>query len=521
MAVHAHCIMTKRFPIYLIATLLAACLTVSSCNDENAAEIAYIVGDYYNTGITAFSLGSNEKILRSLDSVFFSIDLVKAEVFNADSLPKGTDVSRMIVNVTGAAAKSIELSFKSRFTGNDTVVNLTENPSDSINFAAGPVKMTVTSYNEQAKRDYTVKLNVHTVDADTLYWDQLKKVKFPVEANAQRTAMLGEKLYTLLTDGSKNYLAVTSNPESASWTTAEVTLPAGANINTLASTDNALFLTDNTGLLYTSTDGKTWTSTSAIMNCVYGGYGDILLGARNDNGTWIHTTYPASSARTSAVPAGCPVSGTSQLVMYQTKWSTKPMAIMIGGVDATGSYTGESWAYDGEIWSRISTTGIDARAGMALIPYSTPRIASNSWRVTYQSALIAMGGIYSKDGTMVTAKQVYISYDFGITWKDADTYLQFPSDFPAFSSAQAFVKDYTLTSRAMSDGAWTDIPTAGLPAWATPVNIAAQAGSRVSKPVTSWECPYIFLFGGYGADGNLIPYVTRGVINRFTFQPLY
>lgn len=122
---------------------------------------------------------------------------------------------------------------------------------------------------------------------------------------------------------------------------------------------------------------------------------------------------------------------------------------------------------------------------------------------------------------MVTAKQVYISYDFGITWKDADTYLQFPSDFPAFSSAQAFVKDYTLTSRAMSDGAWTDIPTAGLPAWATPVNIAAQAGSRVSKPVTSWECPYIFLFGGYGADGNLIPYVTRGVINRFTFQPLY
>ena len=231
MAVHAHCIMTKRFPIYLIATLLAACLTVSSCNDENAAEIAYIEGDYYNTGITAFSLGSNEKILRSLDSVFFSIDLVKAEVFNADSLPKGTDVSRMIVNVTGAAAKSIELSFKSRFTGNDTVVNLTENPSDSINFAAGPVKMTVTSYNEQAKRDYTVKLNVHTVDADTLYWDQLKKVKFPVEANAQRTAMLGEKLYTLLTDGSKNYLAVTSNPESASWTTAEVTLPAGANIN--------------------------------------------------------------------------------------------------------------------------------------------------------------------------------------------------------------------------------------------------------------------------------------------------
>lgn len=198
------------------------------------------------------------------------------------------------------------------------------------------------------------------------------------------------------------------------------------------------------------------------------------------------------------------------------------MVIMIGGVDATGAYTGESWAYDGEIWSRISTTGIDPRANMALIPYSTPRIASNSWRVTYQSALIAMGGIYSKDGNMVTAKQVYISYDFGITWKDADTYLQFPSDYPAFSSAQAFVKEYTLTtSRAMSDGEWIDIPTTGLPAWATPVATVGRTGSRVSKPVTSWECPYIFMFGGRGADGKLIPYVTRGVINRFTFQPLY
>ena len=46
-------------------------------------------------------------------------------------------------------------------------------------------------------------------------------------------------------------------------------------------------------------------------------------------------------------------------------------------------------------------------------------------------------------------------------------------------------------------------------------------GSRVSKPVTSWECPYIFLFGGKKADGTLQPHVTRGVINRFTFQPLY
>ncbi len=60
-----------------------------------------------------------------------------------------------------------------------------------------------------------------------------------------------------------------------------------------------------------------------------------------------------------------------------------------------------------------------------------------------------------------------------------------------------------------------------IPAWATPLDRNSGMASRIDKPVTSWECPYIFLFGGTAADGSLIPGVTRGVINRFTFKPIY
>ena len=509
--------MTKRFPLYLISGVLALCFT-AACNDD-PTETAILEGDYNNCAISSFSLAKDDSILRSLDSVFFSIDLVKAEIYNADSLPKGTDISRFVVNVSAPAASKIELSFKSRFTGNDTTVNITENPGDSINFAAGPVKMAVTSYNGQTKRDYNINVLVHTIDADTLYWDRLQQVSFPKTANAQKTVMYSGKPHTLLsgTDDSW-YLSTTDSPEDySSWQTATSAVPDGADINTFSATDNALFIADTDGKLYTSTDGNAWTATGATVHCVYGGYGSTLLGARHDSDGWKHVTYPASTER--AVAADCPVSGTSQLVIYQTKWSTSDMAIMIGGKDSSNRYSGEAWAYDGNVWSRISTTGIDEREGVSLFPYSTPRLSSTSWRVTEQSALLAMGGEYETENGIEADKTVYISYDFGITWMEADSYLQFPEDYPDFSSAQALVIDYTLHARStFGDGAWRSLDVRGIPCWAYPMD---DARSRVSKPVTSWECTYIFLFGGKKADGSLIPYVTRGVINRFTFQPLY
>ena len=504
--------MTKRYPLYLLAGLIALCLS-TACNDDPTTSV--IEGDFNNCAVSSFSLSNNEKILNALDSVFFSIDMINARIFNADSLPKGTDITRFVVNVSAPAASSITLTYKSRFTDNDTTTNLTDNPGDSINFAGGPVKMTVTSYNSLDKRDYYISVNVHKMKSDTLYWAQMQKVAFPKDATAQKTVRLAGKTVTMLTGTDGNsYKCTTDDPSANDWTVEAVTLPSGAEISTFTATDDALFISCSDGALYTSADGATWTSTGAKMHCIYGGYGSALLGARHDSDGWKHVTYPATSE--TAVPDGCPVSGTSQLVNYQTKWSSSPMAIMIGGKDSADNLIGEAWAYDGSKWARISTTGIPERSGVTLFPYSTPRVNSSNWRVTEQSALLAAGGLTKTDNNYAASTKVYVSYDFGITWKEADSYLQFPSDYTAFYGAQAFVIDYTLTSRGISD-TWTDLPVNSLPLWANPIAVR----SRVSKPVTSWECPYIFLFGGYRTDGARVSSVTRGVINRFTFRPLY
>ena len=126
--------------------------------------------------------------------------------------------------------------------------------------------------------------------------------------------------------------------------------------------------------------------------------------------------------------------------------------------------------------------------GVSLFPYMTLRTNEKNWKVTERSTLIALGGLSE---TQSLSKTVYVSYDFGITWSKAETYLQLPSEMAAFQSAQALIFDTTL-----------------------PV-------SRVTAPIENWECPYIYLFGGYNQDGRLLNELRRGVINRFTFKPIY
>lgn len=48
----------------------------------------------------------------------------------------------------------------------------------------------------------------------------------------------------------------------------------------------------------------------------------------------------------------------------------------------------------------------------------------------------------------------------------------------------------------------------------------ASPASRAVKPIESWDCPYIYLFGGTDLTGTLNDSVWRGVLNRLTFKPL-
>ena len=45
--------------------------------------------------------------------------------------------------------------------------------------------------------------------------------------------------------------------------------------------------------------------------------------------------------------------------------------------------------------------------------------------------------------------------------------------------------------------------------------------SRGNGDWDTWECPFLYLFGGVTPDGTLSPYMWRGAVNHFRFRPLW
>lgn len=514
--------MTRFNPIYLLLGLIICSATIA-CNEKTDTTDELAVNG--NCIVSAFKLARNEQLLSNLDSVYFAIDLMNAEIFNADSLPKGTDVSKLVVSVTTSEASECNLTYRIPGTERDTTVNYIKSPGDSINFASGPVKMEVVSNNKQVKRTYTLRVNVHQSDPDTLYWTNLGNHALPTTLSApvaQKTVRyLGQaRVYTIDASGAGS-MAICDNPDGNSltgnWHSEAVTFPADARIETIATSGyDALYMLTTQGDLYTSTGEPQWTSTGVRMNHIYGILNGRVIGAVNTPSGWKGITYPGGAL--TDLPAGIPVSGTSETFTYSSKWTIEPLMMFVGGSAADGSLSGDAWAYDGVNWAKLSTTGIEPRTGAILVPYFVPVTNKVTWAVTDESVLLAIGGTVEIAGSRATSRTVFISYNLGMTWKKADSSLQLPTFIPAFEGAQALVfrSEFHASRSASSD--WTELGSTSLPVWA---RSAYSTRSRmISGPVTEWDAPYIYMFGGRDSSGKLMPNVWRGVINRFTFKPI-
>ena len=103
-------------------------------------------------------------------------------------------------------------------------------------------------------------------------------------------------------------------------------------------------------------------------------------------------------------------------------------------------------------------------------------------------------GRRKSDGSL--NNDIYLSNTQGITWFKGDTTMVQAGFMPKFYGAQAFVCEETLQA-------------------------PHHAPSYIKGVVTSWPCPFLYLYGGYGEDNALLPNVWRGVYNRLTNVPVY
>ncbi|MCM1482723.1 MAG: DUF6242 domain-containing protein [Muribaculaceae bacterium] len=500
----------------MVAALIAGAF--ASCNSsEDDYFFEYDLSEYSSVMVSSFSLSScSDTLLENVDTVYFAIDINQASIFNPDSLPKGSDVSRCLINIGLPSVSEAKIILPAEGDAVPDTINYLESPTDTVDFSRGPVTLRVVSLDQKTKLDYTIKINVHDMVPDSLYWNRTSSRSLPgglSKPTAQGTVEHAGKYLTFVTDGASTMKCVTTNPGIGGWTTGSVTLPVGAVLPSVVSDGENLYMTTESGTLYSSADdGQTWTSTGSQMNHIYGVYESSVLGARKKaDGSYVYVTYPATTEV--AVPASCPVSGTSMPVIYSTEWSTDKLMVILGGRTASGEYTGHAWAYDGGQWADITSAGIPAIDGVTLVPYFAYKV-DEYWVATKQTVLLAFAGVLS-DGEY--NRTTYISLDRGLNWSKAADLLQLPDYIPGLYGAQGIVAESELTSR--SGSAWTSHPDRRLPGWYG-VETLSAASSRAVKPITSWDCPYIYLFGGELNDGTLNSTIWRGVINRLSFKPL-
>lgn len=500
---------TKWLPIALLASVAA--MGIASCNkkdDEPKDETESIV--YLpNVAVTSFKLKSDKSVMAGLDSVFFSIDLEHGVIYNADSLPKGTPVNKLVTNITYSSyVKSASIIMEGGTTRNDTV-DYIKHPGDSIDFT-GNVKLVLATDKEEMMKTYTLKVNVHKQDPDSLVWDEVALSKLPSRMDAprnQKTVDINGKAVALIEESDGSYTLSTSEDLfNNQWNKTEISLPFSPQVRSFAASSDALYLLDSTGKLYSSTDGTGWNDTGEVWNKIIGGYLETAIGLQTTTEGLVYAQYPLKNLNVIPVDRHFPIDGHSNFAIHSNKWTSSPIGFFCGGILADGSLSDNVWAFDGTNWISLSQGGFPALKGASLIPYYAFRkTTASALQPTEFKAWMVVGG-EKADGSF--NRNVYISYDSGVNWREGDAQLQLPDMIPAMTECDNIVV-FTSKSTNLSDS------------WKIMAKDSRQKVKwSVDGDILSWECPYIYLIGGYDNNRILFNTIWRGALNRLQGAPL-
>lgn len=505
---------SRRVPRLWMRALIPAlglALAAGACNSDsdNTVQTGYV--EPTDVAVTGFKLKADSKVLTGLDTVFFSIDLQRGLIYNADSLPKGTRVTDLIPVITYSDYISSAIITMEGGQKRSGETNYKSHPNDSIDFT-GDVKLTLTA-SAGNYRTYTLKVNVHQTEPDSLCWGPVAVSKLPSRLGSpagQRTVQFKDKVTALILEQDGSYtLSTNPDPATAVWTRHAVTPGFTPRLRTMTATADKLWILAEDGTLHYSADGADWQPTAEKWHSIVGEYDNDPIGVKATDGGYVITRYGQKTD--TPLPAGFPIQDFSNMYSYRSQWMSSPVSVLTGGVTATGEVSSDIWAYDGTSWAKLCSGAVPATRGAALVPYYTFRRTGSSWNYIDYSTIFMIGGMKA-DGSL--NDETYISYDNGVNWTKAPSLLQMPPYIPPMWQA-----DITVNSRPMlsplptASRGWSEMPVLRMPAW-------YRVQSSVDNDVISWDCPYIFLYGGYDPQGRLYDTVWRGVINRLSFTPI-
>ncbi|NPD91032.1 DUF6242 domain-containing protein [Xylanibacter muris] len=438
----------KRYAYSLSLLLLSAFLCVS-CLDKDENEFTL----YDDTAITSFGISAADiyKYTKAsdnkTDSMYvesstevarypFNIDHVKGLIYNTDSLPKGTDATKLLCTYS---------------TINNGIPYIVDEKTDSMRILSAtdstdfsfPRRVDVFSSDFTSRRTYTIKVNVHQEVADSFKWSRMADVPDFAAMDAVRCVYMDGKVFVAGKNAGNTYIYYTSLTDGNSWTKSNIVLGSTAYDNMVAANGNIWFL-DGTAIRK-SPDGEcleTVAEVPSIRKLAGGNSKELyalshegnMMKSSDGGNTWTEDIIDDKNSLLPYSDMSCCVTKAS--------FNKETDYILIAGSRDTEIYPEEKTSH---VWRKIINKESGDTDKWSYIPfdssnlYPMPRI-SNLSLIPYGNSFLAFGGAGIGGCDIPAYSTIYESRDWGITWKKNSIY-HYPADFDKNSSSLAVTVD--------------------------------------------------------------------------------
>lgn len=419
---HDSCKMKKIFGLLM----LVASICFSSCwNDDDEEKIpdsyCYIkkvtLGTLKRAVHTTDSLGKDSVYYTSFTatSVVMAIDHLAGTIENHDSLLFETQLTSVPVSISYDAQY---LKYRHVGETDDDWVEYDE--ADSLDLT-NPIELLATAEDGINQRKYTLKLNVHQVESDSLYWHQMDKDTAPLKDFSEMSATtINRKLLVLGRTSAGIQVAEREGiGNSDRWALKDTNLPQETIVESLMKYDETLYVSATDGSLYESQNGLSWTPLGtaqaglrlvAKTNEFYYALLDGRLCRSADAVDWVEESLDDS-------PSMLPTCHTYYRFYQQDNGNYR---VMLCGASSPSDTSCQVWS---KMWQKNE---LESEAEWTYFchtrenRYNCP-LLENLVLLSYDGKTWAFGGA----GAGYKAfEYIFISNDHGITWKpDADLHL--------------------------------------------------------------------------------------------------
>lgn len=410
--------MTFKY-IAQVLILLSVIIALSSCLNTNNTELeASSDAQIYAVKTTA-SYDSTGTLARAK----YTIDQLRGEVYNRDSLDFGFVPKNVLLTVTHRGATGIRLYLQ-----NPDSVYIWQQ-SDSVNISRLK-NIEVIAQDGATTKKYDFKLNIHKQNPNILVWKKITDSYIPISATAQKTIYFNNKYYTYY----QSTAGIKLLESSDAITTSEQVLtglPSTVQLNSIVHVSTGLAALDNLGNTYRSVDGRTWEllTTSYTIKAVYGimpaAAGNYTLLAIEDGGNikFASTTDFTTFQIKNNLPTGFPVQQYAAVSIDKPEVFSAKYLVLTGGVDNLNIQNNKVWILQDTNNSIVVTTG------------TTGSI------ITRASTLFTYDGNLYMLTTSGIKNVLYVSSTYGLNWEIANNNQALPANFVTRTNASVLTDD--------------------------------------------------------------------------------